>query len=166
MTRIVDVHLQNDGSAVVDGDKVYPAGPATKDALRNALADIADQARSGDSDSVVRVHRLDGEVSTINALRDGSIRKPQPNDPTTDLRTPVRPASEAWWRSQSRSKIIAAAAIAVVVLGGTAIALTQTGTDAPAAEATAAAPDISRPRPPAGCSRLPGTLRHLAIPAP
>lgn len=162
MTRTVDVHLKNDGSVEVEGGSNYP-GPA-KEALRHALADIAHKSFLDEDDSIVQVHQLDGQVSTINALRDGSIRKPQPKDPAIDLRTPVRPERKV----RSLGKIIAATAIAGVVLGGTAVALTQigTGTESSAVEAPTTAPDITRPAPPGWSQQVAWELATLGESGP
>lgn len=154
MTRIVDVHLNEDGSAVVDGLDRY-SGPTSKDALRLAMDDICKDAQTNGEDRIVHVTRPDGGVMTINALRDGTIHNPTTQAHTTatatsESRTAVRPSITAAWKAQRTTRFAAVAAVAVIIAGGgVAFALSGEPDRPVAAEWTApAVPDITRPAPP------------------
>lgn len=128
MPRIVDVHL-NDHGVLVDGTDQFDG--EHRDAIRQALEAERLKTAGTDTDTVVHVHRRDGGIKTMTILRDGTFLQRPPVDPkAAERRVPVRPETgHAWWKLQSRGKIIGAAVAGVVVLGTVVALTTGTSTD-------------------------------------
>jgi outer membrane protein assembly factor BamB len=139
MTRIVDVHLNADGT-ITRGTDLFDGPPDT--ALRQILAETAQQAADSGEDAIVRAHRPDGKVSVINALRDGALRRPSVDPDAAARRVPIESAT-SWWRRQSRVKLIGAATVMVLAVGTVAVAA-QGGDTPPAGDSVAAPAPLSR----------------------
>lgn len=139
MTRIVDVHLNADGT-IKRGDDLFDGPPDT--ALRQILAEAAQQAAESGEDAIVRAHRLDGQVSVINALRDGALRRPSVDPAAAARRVPVA-SRVSWWKQRSRVKLIGATTVGIVAVGTVAV-FVQGGSTSPAADSVAAPASLSR----------------------
>lgn len=139
MTRIVDVHLNADGT-ITRGADLFDGPPDT--ALRQILAEEVQQAADSGEDTIVRAHRPDGKVSVINALRDGALRRPRVDPGAAARRVPVE-LTTSWWKRQSRVKLIGAATVVVLAVGTVAIVV-QSGDTPPAGDPVAAPAPLSR----------------------
>lgn len=134
MPAIVDVYLNADGTLTHDGQQLD--GPPDA-ALRLVLSEIAEKAQASGVDTVVRVHRADGGVSTINALRDGGLRRPVIDPAAAQRRSPASASRSRWTQHLAlRNRYVVAGALALATFGIVGVVISGGNDTAPASSAT------------------------------